>query len=161
MASLVRWEDRGQASFTSGWWEYCPSCPQYELFLSFSRLCTCPLSCLHAESPPMNLIRLMCQAGDAWKMASNSLQSPGHRFFIAAVFTFISTCLKCVMSSLLSILSRRLALHIHLRLAILQTDAIKQWKCFVCFPLARQILPSRLCTSTGRRAWHGQTETSV
>lgn len=110
----------------------------------------------HDESDKANV-----SGGRCLKNGLKFSSEPWPWAFIAAVFTFISTCLKCVMSSLLSILSLHLALHVHLSLVILQTDAIKQWKCFVCFPLSRQTLPSRLYTSTGRETWHGQTETSV
>lgn len=161
MVWLVVWQDWGWASFTSRWWKYCPSCPHYELFLSLSlplHMSIVLFSCwvYSDESDKANV-----SGGRCLKNGLKFSSEPWPSAFIAAVFTFISTCLKCVMSSLLSILSLRLALHIHLRLAILQTDAIKQWKCFVCFPLARQMLPSRPYTSTSRRAWHGQMETSM
>lgn len=155
MVSLVRWEDWGWASFMK---MLSFTSSQYELFLSLLRL----LCYFHAESPTMNLIRLMCQAGDAWKKKGLKLSSePRPSAFITSVFTFISTCLKCVMSALLSILSLCRTPYIHLGLASLQTDAIKQRKCFVCFPLARQILPSRLYMSTSRGTWQGQMETSM
>ncbi len=73
--------------------------------------------------------------------------------FIGSVFTFISTCLKCVIFTLSSIFCIGLALHVHLskpRLANRCYQAKK--KCFFCLALARQTFPSRLCIPVQRES---------
>lgn len=85
--------------------------------------------------------------GGRW--LENDLNYPLHShshlraaLLLSTLFTFISTCLKCVTFALPSIFCFLMALRVHLRLPVLQTDAIKK-KCFVCLPLARQTFPSR------------------
>lgn len=65
--------------------------------------------------------------------------------FITVMFTFISTCLKWVTISSPSL--SRADCSCHPLDSVLQTDAIKQRKCFVCLPLAQPRARSRLYLS--------------